>query len=253
MTISPDGPANLALSDLALNAAIELERFQGSSKGDLNSVVELAKALSEKGLSDLALVPVYDRALASGGASVAATKNDLYSRLQKIAAQLQSMNTASPKDLELLPRNAHEFEASEGKMHYVPFGRQFVIHPGRFVLGITLEWVRVPETLGGYITGKSSMGRTGLIIETAAGLHPCFSGCIALEISNCGEVPIALIPGMRICQVFFHRVSRRSPHHTTSFGGRRRPTFGNYKPDDIVARSMPMARDPNHGSLFEGG
>ena len=90
------------------------------------------------------------------------------------------------------------------------------------------------------------MGRTGLIIETAAGLHPCFSGCIALEISNCGEVPIALSPGMRICQVFFHKVSLRSPNQTTSFGGRRKPTFGNYKPDDLVLRALDRSR----GSLF---
>jgi dCTP deaminase len=77
-------------------------------------------------------------------------------------------------------RQSDEFEASEGKLTYVPFGRPFVIHPGRFVLAATLEWVKVPESLGGYITGRSSLGRRGLIIETAAGLHPCFSGCIAL-------------------------------------------------------------------------
>ena len=140
------------------------------------------------------------------------------------------------------PRRSEEFEASEGRLNYVPFGRQFVVHPGRFVLAATLEWIKVPETLGGYITGRSSLGRRGLIIETAAGLHPCFSGCIALEISNCGEVPIALLPGMRICQVFFHRLSRRSPDDETSFGGRRRPTFGDYKPDLIVERSLSEGR-----------
>ncbi len=71
-------------------------------------------------------------------------------------------------------RSAEEFEASEGKMFYVPFGEKFVVHPGRFVLGATLEWLTVPETLGGLITGKSTVGRRGLVIETAAGLHPCF-------------------------------------------------------------------------------
>src|SRR5690606_19225974 len=63
-------------------------------------------------------------------------------------------------------REAEEFEASEGRMNYVPFGRRFVVHPGRFVLAATLEWVQVPESLGGYITGRSSLGRRGLIIET---------------------------------------------------------------------------------------
>jgi dCTP deaminase len=148
-------------------------------------------------------------------------------------------------------RMSEEFEASEGRTYYVPFGRQFVIHPGRFVLGATLEWIRVPETLGGYITGRSSMGRRGLIIETAAGLHPCFSGCITLEISNVGEVPIALFPGMRICQVFFHKVSRRSPQNETSFGGRRKPTFGDYKPDNLVIRSRLQYDNSNQTRLFE--
>ena len=149
-------------------------------------------------------------------------------------------------------KDSDEFEPGEGKMHYVPFGRQFVIHPGRFVLAITLEWVSVPETLGGYITGKSSLGRRGLIIETAAGLHPGFSGCIALEISNCGEVPLALVPGMRICQVFFHRLSRRSPNNETTFGGRRRPTFGDYKPDKLIERSLRSVKDPEQGGFFDG-
>jgi dCTP deaminase len=147
-------------------------------------------------------------------------------------------------------RRTEEFEASEGKLTYVPFGRPFVIHPGRFVLAATLEWVKVPESLGGYITGRSSLGRRGLIIETAAGLHPCFSGCIALEISNCGEVPIALIPGMRICQVFFFRLTCRSPDNETSFGGRRRPTFGDYKPDLIVERSLTRTEELEQGNLF---
>jgi dCTP deaminase len=176
------------------------------------------------------------------------TSNSLDLRLGRWFLAVQQTRTTSI-DLRR-NRDSDEFEASEGKMHYVPFGRQFVIHPGRFVLGITLEWIRVPETAGGYITGKSSMGRTGLIIETAAGLHPCFSGCIALEISNCGEVPIALSPGMRICQVFFHKVSRRSANQETSFGGRRKPTFGDYKPDVIVKNATEEIGGAGQKGLF---
>lgn len=54
---------------------------------------------------------------------------------------------------------------------------------------------------------KVLSGRRELIIETAAGLLPGFSGCLALERSNVGEVPIALLPGMRICQIFLYHVS----------------------------------------------
>ena len=57
-------------------------------------------------------------------------------------------------------------------MFYVPFGSNFIVHPGRFVLGSTLEWVRVPETLGGFITGKSTISKRGLVIETGGGATP---------------------------------------------------------------------------------
>lgn len=176
------------------------------------------------------------------------TANSIDLRLGRWFLAIQQSRTTSI-DLRK-ERNSEEFEASEGKMHYVPFGRPFVIHPGRFVLAATLEWVKVPETLGGYITGRSLLGRRGLIIETAAGLHPCFSGCITLEIANCGEVPIALVPGMRICQIFFHKVSRRSPENETSFGGRRRPTFGDYKPDVLIERAMSATSNPNQKNMF---
>lgn len=96
----------------------------------------------------------------------------------------------------------------------------------------------MPPSIGGHITGKSSVGRRGLVIETAAGLHPLFSGCITLELSNCGEVPVALVPGMPICQVFFHELSGAEGDSKTTFGGRRRPTFGPYNLDTFVERAV---------------
>jgi dCTP deaminase len=124
---------------------------------------------------------------------------------------------------------ALEFETKEARSYYVPFQEKFIIHPGRFVLGSTLEWVSLPTNVGGYITGKSTLGRRGLIIETAAGIHPGFSGCLALEIYNCGEVPIAITPGMRIAQIFFHQLEGKSGKDGTHLGGRRKPTIGSYK------------------------
>lgn len=98
----PGGPANLALGDLALNAAIELERFQVSPDTAIDALTKLSEALTERSLTDLALVPVYDRALASSGAAGPESRSDLHSRLRRIAAQMQSSESASKKDLELL-------------------------------------------------------------------------------------------------------------------------------------------------------
>jgi dCTP deaminase len=120
------------------------------------------------------------------------------------------------------------------KEHFVRFGEPFILHPHNFVLGITLEWMRFPPDLGGYITGKSSLGRRGLVIETASGIQPGFSGCLALELSNVGEVPIALLPGMQICQIFVHEVGPDPKPAKSQFIGRRKPILGAVRPDQVL-------------------
>src|SRR6476659_6086956 len=40
----------------------------------------------------------------------------------------------------------------------------FVLHPGEFVLGSTLERIRLPDDLVARLEGKSSLGRLGLLI-----------------------------------------------------------------------------------------
>lgn len=92
------------------------------------------------------------------------------------------------------------------KTHYVRFGSTYVLHPRNFVLAVTLEWLRLPADLSAYVIGKSSWGRRGLIIATATGVHPGFVGSLTLELSNVGELPVAIEPGMQICQLFFHKV-----------------------------------------------
>ena len=127
--------------------------------------------------------------------------------------------------------------AKLAKTHYVPFHKRFILHPKDFVLGVTLEWLRMPNKLAGYVVGRSSWGRRGLIIATAAGVHPGFTGCLTLELSNVGEVPVALMPGMTICQVFFHHVDSRSPEtDKSSFLGSRKPGVGTIKKDPIALR-----------------
>jgi dCTP deaminase len=127
-------------------------------------------------------------------------------------------------------------EVSRTRQHFVPFGNKFVLHPGRFVLGVTLEWLQLPASLSGYVTGKSSLGRHGLVIETAAGIHPHFSGCLTLELANMGEVPLAIYPGMKVCQVFLHRTNPSETADRGMFSGRRKPVLSPPKFDDIFSR-----------------
>ncbi len=86
---------------------------------------------------------------------------------------------------------------------YVPVGQPFVLHPKQYVLGATLEYVRIPADLTGQVIGRSSWGGLGLIIATATIVHPGFTGVITLELTNVEEVPLVICPGVRIGQLLF--------------------------------------------------
>ena len=84
----------------------------------------------------------------------------------------------------------------------------FVLHPGEFVLGQTLEWVELPDDLVARLEGKSSLGRLGLLIHSTAGyVDPGWKGNLTLELSNVANLPIALYFGMKIGQISFHAMS----------------------------------------------
>jgi dCTP deaminase len=124
------------------------------------------------------------------------------------------------------------------RTQYVPFGRKYVLHPGSFVLGVTMEWIRMPGYLGGYVVGRSSWGRRGLIVATAIGVHPCFTGCLTLELCNTGEVPLEILPGMTVCQLFLHWVitADRNRKDKSQFVCRRKPILSKIVPDPIALK-----------------
>lgn len=78
----------------------------------------------------------------------------------------------------------------------------FIIHPGEFVLGTTLEVVKIPSNMVARIEGRSSYARLGLIPHAAGGFVDAgFEGEITLEMRNLGDVPIKIYPEDRICQM----------------------------------------------------
>ena len=129
-------------------------------------------------------------------------------------------------------------EAQLAKSHYVPFGSEYILHPKAFVLGTTLEWIRLPKNLAAYVVGKSSWGRHGLIIATATGVHPGFTGCLTLELTNVGEIPVAIRPGMTICQLFFHSVEDSGTDHIdqSRFVCMRKPSLGTIRQDEMALK-----------------
>jgi dCTP deaminase len=90
---------------------------------------------------------------------------------------------------------------SEDRRFFVPLGDPFVLHPGQFVLGSTLEFLVMPNDLIGQVLSRSSWGRLGLLVATAVAVQPGFRGALTLELVNAGAVPITLRPGLRVAQL----------------------------------------------------
>ena len=114
-------------------------------------------------------------------------------------------------------------------------GRHFVLHPGEFVLGSTLERVRLPDDLVARLDGKSSLGRLGLLIHSTAGfIDPGWDGHVTLELSNVANLPITIYPGMKIGQLSFMELSEpaAAPYGSGAIGskyqGQKGPTPSRY-------------------------
>jgi dCTP deaminase len=107
----------------------------------------------------------------------------------------------------------------------------FILHPGEFVLGSTLERVLLGVDLVARLEGKSSLGRIGLLIHSTAGfVDPGFDGYLTLELSNVANLPIAIYPGMKIGQISFYQLTTpaENPYGSDAAGskyqGQRGPT-----------------------------
>ncbi|MXP50893.1 dCTP deaminase [Pantoea sp. SoEX] len=84
----------------------------------------------------------------------------------------------------------------------------FFLHPGNLVLAVTLESITMPDNLVGWLDGRSSLARLGLMVHaTAHRIDPGWEGCVVLEFYNFGKLPLALCPGMLICALSFELLS----------------------------------------------
>jgi dCTP deaminase len=125
----------------------------------------------------------------------------------------------------------------------------FVLHPGEFVLGQTLEWVELSGDLVARLEGKSSLGRLGLLIHSTAGyVDPGWKGKLTLELSNVAKLPIALYFGMKIGQISFLTMSSPvdRPYGSAGLGskyqGQAEPTASAFF-EDFKGRRSPTAGD----------
>jgi dCTP deaminase len=114
-------------------------------------------------------------------------------------ADLVESKSTHSQNIELLRQQKHE-------RYEIPFDAKFLLHPGSLALVPTLEWLKLPSDIVGSVTARSSWAREGLSIATATLIEPNYEGIATLELSNLGQIPIALYPGLRIAQIAFAMV-----------------------------------------------
>ena len=99
----------------------------------------------------------------------------------------------------------------------------FILHPGEFVLGSTLENIGLPNDLVARVEGKSSLGRLGLLIHSTAGyVDPGFRGHLTLELSNVANLPITLYFCMKIGQLSYLKLTSEAefPYGSPELGSK---------------------------------
>jgi dCTP deaminase len=141
---------------------------------------------------DLRIEPLGDEALQIQPASIDLRLSDAF-----IVQQPAQVACLDPRDPETIVRATRELR--------VPEGEGFVLHPGQFALGSTLETVTIPNDLVARVDGRSSIGRLAVVVHATAGfIDPGFSGQITLELANLGAIPVRLYPEMRIAQIVLY-------------------------------------------------
>jgi dCTP deaminase len=130
----------------------------------------------------------------------------------------------------------------------------FILHPGEFVLGSTLERITLPDDLVARLEGKSSLGRLGLLIHSTAGfIDPGWDGHVTLELSNVANLPITIYVGMKIGQLSFVQLTEpaENPYGTAALGskyqGQEGPTPSRYW------KNFSDAQTSGAGSAAGGG
>ena len=144
---------------------------------------------------EIVIDPLGDRDLQIQPASV-----DLRLSHEFIVYQLPHMPCLDARDPGSMEAYTRQVNIAEGEA--------FVLHPGEFALGSTIERVKVPANLVARVEGRSSIGRLAIVVHATAGfVDPGFEGQITLELANLGGCAVKLYPGMRISQIVFHTMT----------------------------------------------
>lgn len=115
-------------------------------------------------------------------------------------------NRVQPASVDLSLDNV--VKTIDGEVFYLDEKSMYVLQPGEFILGSTIEYVTIPHDIVARVEGRSSVGRLGVMVHVTAGyIDPGFKGNITLELFNCSNKPFQLNFGDCLCQIVFETLS----------------------------------------------
>lgn len=128
----------------------------------------------------------------------------LFPYTNKNLAWLQ--NRIQPASVDL--RLDNTLKNIDGETFTLDEKSMYVLQPGEFILGSTIEYVTIPQYIVARVEGRSSVGRLGVMVHVTAGyIDPGFIGNITLELFNCSDKPFQLNFGDCLCQIVFETLS----------------------------------------------
>lgn len=134
---------------------------------------------------------------------------ELFPYTDNLLACLQ--NRVQPASVDLQLDNV--LKTIDGETFTLDEKSMYVLQPGEFILGSTIEYVTIPQYIVARVEGRSSVGRLGVMVHVTAGyIDPGFKGNITLELFNCSDKPFQLSYGDCLCQIVFETLSSPCKH-----------------------------------------
>lgn len=136
---------------------------------------------------------------------------DLHVGPSSLDLHLDNKAIVIPKCQNLDQYRAFDIGEDMSQLHQIHNGWDSIrIYPGDFMLLSTVEKIKFPADIAGFVQGRSSIARAGIQVHAAGFIDPGFEGTITLEVTNMTDAPLNIPKNIRICQIVFARASERS-------------------------------------------
>jgi dCTP deaminase len=99
------------------------------------------------------------------------------------------------------------------------------VQPQQSVLACSAEYISMPDTLAGMVTGKSTYARCGLLCYVTT-IEPGWEGQLTIELFNASRLPVRVYAHEGICQIHFYRIETPGSSYEGKYQGQTGVTLG---------------------------